>query len=177
MRALRIATLHSKNDHGFLARCQAPLTWLRKQGAIELVAPLQAWTADVVLLYDQWQPGALAVAQSLRHHGIRVVASLDEDVFAVPVEHGSFQVYRDPLFQASARQLLEAADLVLTPTGQLASKISRITSSIRVTPDGIDLANWRKEYCGAACDSVRIVGLAATRAQGGHLEILRPVLA
>src|ERR1043165_1613701 len=99
MRQLRVATLHSKNDYSFLARCHTPLAWLGKQSAIEVVPPLKAWTADVVVLHDQWQPGALAVVQSLQRHGIRVVANLDE----MPDTAGG-------------QRLLEAVDLVLAPT-------------------------------------------------------------
>lgn len=131
MRPLRIAVLRSKEDSSYRVRCHAPLMWLQRQRAIEVVPPLKAWEADVVLLHGQWQPGGLAVARSLRRHGIRVVADLDEDIFNAPAEHPSAAMYRDPALQARCRELLGAVDALFVPTEHLASKLASLTRGFR----------------------------------------------
>jgi glycosyltransferase involved in cell wall biosynthesis len=177
MRPLKIAVLRSKEDSSYRVRCHAPLMWLQRQRAIEVVPPLKAWEADVVLLHGQWQPGAVAVARSLRRHGIRVVADLDEDIFNAPAEHPSAALYRDPALQARCRELLGAVDAVFVPTDHLASRLASLSSRISVSPSGIDLEGWRQAPKPKACDRVQVVGFAGTTADSASLEILRPVLA
>src|SRR5271155_4393864 len=124
MRPLRIATLRAKQDSSFRVRCHAPVMWLKNQGAIEVVPSLNAWEADVVFTHGLWQPGGLAVVNSLRRHGIRVVADFDEDVFTAPTEHPSAALYRDAAFQARVRQILGVVDSVIVPTDYLAGKLA-----------------------------------------------------
>ncbi len=144
MRPLKIAILRSKQDGNFRVRCRTPLAWLQSQRAVELIPPLRAWEADVVVLHGQWQPGALAVVGSLRRHGIRVVADLDEDVFAAPAEHPSAEEYGDAAFQARVSDVIRAVDAVFVPTDYLAAKLVHLHSRIVVNPNGIDLDAWRK---------------------------------
>src|SRR5580700_1020524 len=177
MRPLKIAILRSKEDSSYQVRCHAPLMWLQRQRAVEVVPPLKAWEADVVLLHGQWQPGGLAVARSLQRHGVRVVADLDEDIFTAPAEHPSAAMYRDPSLQARCRELLGAVDAVFVPTEHLASRLAALSSRISVSPNGIDLEAWRKTPNPKARDRVRVVGFAGTASDSASLEILRPVLA
>src|SRR5271169_6462663 len=136
MRPLRIAILRSKENGSFRVRCQAPLMWLQRQRAVEVIPPLRAWEADVVLLHGQWLPGALALVGSLRRHGIRVVADLDEDLFAVPPEHPSAEMYGAAAFQERVSQLIPALDAVFVPTDYLAAKLAPFHSRISVNPNG-----------------------------------------
>ncbi len=163
MRPLKIATLRSKDDSRYRLRCHVPLSWLHKQRAIEIVAPLKAWEADVVLLHNQWQPGGLALARSLQRHGIRVAANFDEDIATAD--------------GARCRELLAAVDRVYVPTEQLASKLPHLSSKISVVPNGIDLEAWRKVRKPRARDRVQVVGFAGNALDVANLEILRPVLA
>ncbi len=156
MRPLKVAILHHDRGGSFHARCHTPLVWLQSQRAIEVLPAIRAWEADVVLLHNQWQPGALALVHSLRRHGIRVVADVDED-------------------QSRDRQLIEALDAVLVPTEHLAAKLARFHSRILVTPNGIDLTLWRN--AAKARDRKRVVGFAGTPSHGANLELLRPALA
>ena len=144
---------------------------------MEVVPPLNAWEADVVLLHGQWQPGALAVAASLRRHGIRVVADLDEDIFTAPAAHPSAAIYRDTALQARCRELLGAVDAVFVPTEHLAARLGPFSSAISVIPNGIDLEAWRKLAKPKPRDRVRVVGFAGTASHTASLEILRPALA
>src|SRR5580692_5878902 len=177
MRPLRIAILRSREDSSYQVRCHAPLMWLQRQRAIEVVPPLKAWEADVVLLHGQWQPGALGVARSLQRHGIRVVADLDEDIFNAPAEHPSAAMYRNPALQARCRELLGAVDAVFVPTEHLATRLAALSSRISVSPNGIDLEAWRKALKPKARDRVQVVGFAGIASNSASLEILRPVLA
>lgn len=177
MRPLKIAVLRSLHDSSFRTRCQLPLAWLQNQRAIDVIPPMKAWEADVVLLHGQWQPGGLAIANSLRRHGIRVVADLDEDVFAAPAEHPSAKTYRDTAFQARVRQLLAAVDTVFVPTDHLASKLAGLAPRISVTPNGIQLEEWRQVAKPKAFDRVRVVGFAGTASHTASLDLLRPALA
>jgi glycosyltransferase involved in cell wall biosynthesis len=177
MRPLKIAILRSKHDSSFRVRCQVPLSWLQGQRAVEVLPPMKAWEADVVLLHGQWQPGALAVVRSLRRHGIRVVADLDEDIFAAPTEHPSAEVYSDAAFQARVSELIPEVDAVFVPTDYLAAKVARFQSKISVNPNGLDLDEWRKVTKSRARDRVRVVGFAGTPSHKANLEILRPALA
>src|SRR5690242_3234378 len=133
MRPLRVAIFHAKPDSSYLTRCHAPVEWLQKNGAIELVPPMKAWTADVVFLHGQWQPSILAVTRSLQRHGIRVVADLDEDIFSAPAQHPLSQTYRDPQFQKRAQELIETVNAVLSPGPFLAEKLARFNSKSLVT--------------------------------------------
>jgi glycosyltransferase involved in cell wall biosynthesis len=162
MRPLRVATLHSHKDRSFLVRCQEPLSWLQKQGAIEILAPLKAWEADVVLLHRQWQSGSLAVVRSLQRNGIRVVADVNEDVFDA---------------QPGAYQVCETVDAVFVSNSFLASRLSGCNPKIAVNPSGIDVASWRRLFAPKPRASVRTVGFAATASDSTDLEILRPALA
>src|SRR5690349_2851848 len=123
MRPLKIALLHHQANSSFRVRCQAPAAWLQKQGAIEVVPPLHAWSADVVILHQQWLPGAEALVASLKRHGIRVVVDIDEDIFNPPTEHPSSASYRDREFQRRARQVLNAADAVFASTEYLGQHV------------------------------------------------------
>ena len=180
MRPLKIAILHSNEDSSFRVRCHQPLSWLVKQRAIEVIPPMNGWEADVVLMHGQWQPGALAVVTSLRRHGIRVVADLDEDVFAAPhafaapAGHATAGVLGDAAFLGRVREVLSAVDAVLTPTHNLAAKLARFQAKVLVTPNGIDLGAWPKAK---SRDRVRVVGFAGGASHLDNLEILRPVLA
>ncbi len=162
MRPLKVAILHSQKDRSYLVRCDEPLSWLKKQAAIECLSPMQAWEADVVLLHRQWQPGALAVVRSLQRNGIRVIADVDEHL---------------PEVQPLARQLCETVDAVIVPNEFLASRLSRFNSKVVVNPSGIDLASWRKLLAPKPRDRVRTVGFAASASHSANLEILRPALA
>ena len=162
MRPLRVATLHSHKDRSFLVRCQEPIAWLQKQGAVEWLAPMKAWEADVVLLHRQWQPGALAVIRSLQRNGIRVVADVDDD---------SWESH------PQARQVLQTVDAVSVANSSLAASLSAINSNLTVNPSGIDVALWRKLSTRRPGDRVRTVSFVATTTHGEDLEILRPVLA
>jgi glycosyltransferase involved in cell wall biosynthesis len=177
LRPLKIAVLRSNQDSSFRVRCQTPLAWLQSQRAIEVVPPLHAWEADAVLLHGQWQPGAAAVVHSLQRHGIRVVADLDEDVFAAPAEHPSAERYRDAAFQSRVRQVLGAVDKVFVPTEHLAAKLSNISSRISITPNGIDLEAWRRVAKPKTQDRVRVVGFAGTLSHITNFDLLRPALA
>ena len=177
MRPLRVSTLYTNYDASFVTRCDAPLAWLERQGAIERVPALKAWTADVVILHGQWQPGALAVAQSLRLHGIRVIVDVDEEVFSVPTGHPRAQAFQDSAFRVRVRQLLEQADAVFTPTDFLAFRLAEYASGTVVIPNGMDLEPWRKVARAGARPRVKKVGFAGGASYTENLEILRPVLA
>jgi glycosyltransferase involved in cell wall biosynthesis len=176
MRPLKIAILHGRQGSSLQVRCYTPLTWLESQRAIEIVPAFRAWEAEIVLLHGQWQPSALAMGSSLKRQGIRVVADLDEDIFAAPAEHPSAGAYRDAVFQARVRQLLGAVDAVLVPTAYLAAKLARCSSRVVVTPNGIDLEKWRTVKPKAP-GRVRVIGFAGNASQGANLEVLRPALA
>src|SRR5580704_15387772 len=131
MRPLKVVVLRSNQDSGsFRVRCHTPLSWLKKQGAVEVIPPIHAWEADVVMLHGQWQRGVLALVGSLRRHGIRVVADLDEDVFAAPANHPLGAMYSDGSFRARVSELIQAVDAVFVPTEHLATKLAQIASKI-----------------------------------------------
>jgi len=138
---------------------------------------MKAWEADVVLLHRQWQPGALGIVRSLQRHGIRVVADVDEEVFAVPEEHPFAVQYREAGFEARAGELIRTVDGLFVPTDRLAARLSRYSSKISVTPNGLDLGIWRKAAKPKTRDRVRVIGFAGTATHTSSLEILRPVLA
>ncbi len=170
MRPLRIAILHSGSSRGnressFRVRCHTPLTWLQSQRAVEILPPLKAFESDVVLMHDQWQPGAQALVGSLMRHGIRVVADLDEDIFATG----------DDALQERVRALISAVDAVVVPTDYLAAKVTSFQRKVSVTPNGIELSAWPKGT--KTKDRVRVVGFAGGASHQGNLEMLRPVLA
>src|SRR5689334_5506305 len=130
MRRLKIATLHSDRAGSFLARCQTPLGWLQGQGAIETIPAIKAWEADIAVLHSQWQPASLAVVQSLRQHGVRVVVDIDVDIFDTPRDHPAAHICRDPAFQKRVRDLSGAADAVFVPTAHLAGKLASLNSKV-----------------------------------------------
>ncbi len=166
MRPLKVAILHNHRNGSFRVRCQAPTAWLQKQGAIEVVPPLHAWTADVVILHNQWHPGADALVRSFKRHGLRVVADLDEDIFSASAQH-----------QTHVRQLLGVVDATFVPTEHLAEKIASLSSNISITPNGVDLADWRSLAKPRPEDRVRVVGFAGTSSHSANLDMLRPALA
>jgi len=171
---LKIAVLRNREDGSFRVRCQTPLAWLQKEGAIEIVPPLRAWEADVVLLHAQWQRGADAVVRSLRRHGIRVVTDVDENIFAAPPFHPLAAVYADAEFQVRARHIIGAVDAVLAATAHLAETLKPLNSKVAVTPNGIELSAWPNVT--HAQDRVRVIGFAGLASHQDDLEMLRPAL-
>jgi glycosyltransferase involved in cell wall biosynthesis len=166
MRPLRIALFHGPRDRSFMVRCQQPLSWLQRQGAIEILPVLKAWEADVAFFHNYWEPEAMGILRSLQWNGIRVVANVDRDLFDAP----------DRESPPRARQVCEAVDAVFVPNRPLASCFSRVNAKVEVNPSGIDLALWRGLKAKPR-DSVRTVGFAAAATHSANLEILRPVLA
>jgi glycosyltransferase involved in cell wall biosynthesis/GT2 family glycosyltransferase len=135
---------------------------------------MNAWEADVVILHGQWQAGALAVATSLKRHGIRVVADFDEDIFEAPAEHLYAAVYENAALQARACQLLSAVDAVFVPTQHLAAKVGALNPNISVNPNGIDLSMWPLPKLR---DRVRVIGFAGAASHKSNFDSLRPALA
>src|SRR5580658_3248361 len=175
MRPLRIANLHRTKGASYRLRCQAPLTWLHEQGAIELLSPFQAWEADIVLLHEQWQAGAMNIVRSLQRHGIVVAVDIDEDLLSIPDEHPFAPILGS--WQGPALEIIKTADAVFVPNDSLASGLSRFNSRIQITPNGFDLNPWRKAAKPAERDRVRAIGFAAAPTEWPSLERLRPVLA
>ena len=109
--------------------------------------------------------------------GIRVVADVDEEVFAVPEEHRFAVQYREAGFEARASELIRTVDALFVPSDRLAARLSRYSSKISVTPNGLDLAVWRKTAKPKTRDRVQVIGFAGTATHTSSIEILRPVLA
>ena len=177
MKPLRISILRGHPNGNYRVRCHLPLSWLQGQGAVEVVPPRKAWEADVVVLQGLGPSTALPVATSLRRNGIRVVADVDQNIFAAPADHPSAEVYSDSSFQAQFSRLLAEVDAVFVPTDRLAASLARFSSKILVVPNGIDLVGWRKVVKARPRDRVRVVGFAGTLSHKSNLEMLRPALA
>ena len=173
MKPLKIAILHSENSGSYQVRCQTPLLWLKEQGAIEVLPQNKAWEADLVYLQGmQGWPGSLGLVRSFKRNGIRVVADMDADLLE-PTKGSevSEQVH------ARILEFLGAVDALTAPTERLAGQLSRVNSTVVVTPNGINLDVWRKANRVSVRNRARTVGFAGSPSHSVNLDLLRPALA
>jgi len=173
MRPLKIAILHSENNGHFQVRCHTPLLWLKEQGAIEVVPQDKAWEADLVYLQGmQGWPGSLGLVRSLKRNGIRVVADMDADL----LEPGKGSEISEQAY-SRIREFLGSVDALTVPTERLAGQLSRVSSKVVVTPNGIHLDAWRKANKLSVRNRARTVGFAGSPSHSANLDLLRPALA
>ncbi len=171
MKSLKIGILRSENNSSFLLRCLTPLLWLKEQGAIEVLPQDKTLESDLVFLHGMhgW-PGSPGLVRSWKRHGIRVVADLDSNPLLA-----SAKTVAAP--ETQVREFLNAVDVVTVPTDPLAASLSEVNPRVLVTPNGLNLALWRKTDKFPARSQARTVGFAGTPSHAADVDLLRPALA
>lgn len=163
-RPLKVAILGSQENTSFRIRCMTPLSWLLKQGVVEM-APL--WETGVVLLNGPWRTDVLPVIRSLRRNDIRILANLDAEALAGNAQSPEL-----------LGEVFSLTDGLLVPTENLASTLAQSHSRIFVQPDGLDIEAWQKAAKPREFDRVRVIGFAGDEVESADLHaIVRPVLA
>lgn len=93
---------------------------------------------DVVFMQRPWRAKDLSTAEVVKNCRLPLWLDYDDDLFSVPMENPSFDLYADEVTKKRIATMIAMADVVTVTTEQLKANLANLNKNIVVVPNAFD---------------------------------------
>ncbi len=161
-------------------RCYVPGVALKALGyrvvLDEKLKPGDIEEHDVIVVQNVGGRDQLNALHAAKEAGKLAVVDLDDDVWNLSPNNPVYRFWAQPEVRRHARECVEMADLVTTPTHPLAERLRTMNPNVRVLPNMLPATGWDYPAPKEQREDRIVLGWAGSPSHGGDFRVVDSVI-